>query len=73
VINIPENIDVPVDVSKIARISQKMFDLLMRRTKKPYEAYAVLLILKKSFEEEMGFNEEGFKPLLDNFKRLDKD
>ena len=70
---VPENKDVPIDVDKLTRLGKKIFDLLTRRTKKPYEAYAVILILKTLFEEEMHFKENDFKPLIDNFKGLDID
>ena len=62
-----------LNLDKVSRISLKMFHFLKRKTKSPCEAYAILLLLKMIFEEEMGFNEEGFKPLLDEFERLDKD
>lgn len=69
---IPKNVDVPLDINKISRIGKKILDLLMRKTKNPHEAYAILLILKTIIEKEMGFNEEDFKPLIDEFKRQDK-
>ena len=70
---IPKNVDVPLDVNKMSRLGKKIIDLLMRKTKNPVEAYAILLILKTIIEEEMGFNEEDFKSLIDEFKRKDKD
>ena len=50
-----------------------MFHFLKCKTKNPCEAYAVLLLLKTALEEEYGFKEEWFKPLLDKFELLDKD
>ena len=72
VIIITKKNDACLNLDKISRTSLKMFHFLKRKTKSPCEAYAVLLLLKTAFEEEYGFKEEGFKPLLDEFGRLDK-
>jgi len=71
--NIQRKCDLCLNLDKISRISLKMFHFFKRKTKSPCEAYAVLLLIKTAIEEECGFKEEGFKPLLDEFRRLDKD
>ncbi len=70
---ISKKLDISLDVSKLLRVSQKIFQLLTRKTKTAYEAYAILLILKMDFDEEFEFTEDDFKPLLDELKRLEKD
>jgi len=60
-----KKIDVYFDAEKLARVAVKNFRLLVKKTRNPCEAYAVLLILKKSFELEYGLIEAEFKPVVD--------
>ena len=71
--NIQRKNNLCLNLDKVSRISIKMFHFLKCKTKNPCEAYAVLLLLKTALEEEYGFKEEWFKPLLDKFELLDKD
>jgi hypothetical protein len=70
VVIVPEEIDFEVNVDKVFRVSEKMLNFLMRRTKNQAEAYAVLLIIKKFFDQH-GFKEEEFEPLLVGLEELD--
>jgi len=73
VVSLPKKNTACLNVDKLSRIARKMFHFLMRKTKKPCKAYAVLLILKIAFDEEFCFKKDEFKQFLDGLRRLDKD
>jgi hypothetical protein len=62
-----KKVDVHLDPEKLSRVAMKVFRLLVKKTRTSYEAYAVLLVLKSCFEDEIGLKETEFKSVVDDF------
>lgn len=61
-----KTIDVYLDGDKLARVASKVLNLLVKKTRTPYEAYAVLLIVKKAMENECSLKEVEFNPVVES-------
>jgi len=65
-----KRIDVYLDGDKLARIASKIFNLLVKKTRTPYEAYAALLVIKKAMESEFGIKEFEFDPVIESLDNM---
>ncbi|MDH5634648.1 MAG: hypothetical protein OEY30_02355 [Candidatus Bathyarchaeota archaeon] len=63
-----EKIHLYFEGKKLARAALKFFRFLLKRTKGPAEAYAVLLVLKSCFEGELGLKESDFQSIIEAFE-----
>jgi hypothetical protein len=61
-----KKIDVYLDGDKLARVASKVLNLLVKKTRTPYEAYAVLLVVKKAMESECSLKEVEFDPVVES-------
>ena len=62
-----KKVDVYLDLEKLSRVARKIFLLLVKKTRSPFESYAVLLIVKSFLEDELGLKEDEFKPIVAAF------
>lgn len=67
VLRMAKEVDVYLDPEKLSRAARKMFLLLVKKTRSPFESYAAIVIVKSFLKDEFGLKEGEFKPIVDEF------